>query len=416
MPGSMKSTSPAYITVRSPPFLASWDPVLLVLPAGFSELESSPPHPATTSASTPATANMARHCAANLICTNPPLGMGQGRITPVSAPVAAQRIRRGAPIADPPHRLVSRLRLEDHVLGALPEHGPAQLTELIAAFGDGQEMVPGELADDAREAGSPVREQDLRLAEAARVEQDLARCGVARVVLERQVGLEVAERDPGRLAAPADVEDLVAERQHRLEGGARGGRVGDPDGAELERAGGDAQVAHVSPFVGVSRRPLRATIWPSWKTVAPRRNVRTTLPRSGRPANGLSLWRSCSVGACRSWTSTSVRSASAPGCMPLGRRNRRAGFVEVSVATFSSVRRPLSSRSGSSVWQPAIPPQAAVNSPCFISGGHGEWSEATKAMSPIAFQSCSRSWALRSGGAHFARVPRCSRSSSVSVR
>src|SRR3954465_11392027 len=82
MPGSMKSTSPAYITVRSPPFLASWDPVLLVLPAGFSELESSPPHPATASASTPATANMARHCAANLICTNPPLQLGQGPPTP----------------------------------------------------------------------------------------------------------------------------------------------------------------------------------------------------------------------------------------------------------------------------------------------------------------------------------------------
>ena len=53
-----------------------------------------------------------------------------------------------------------------------------------------------------------VREEQLRLADAARVEQQLARGRVARRVLRPDAELEVAERDPVRLAAPAAVDDL----------------------------------------------------------------------------------------------------------------------------------------------------------------------------------------------------------------
>src|SRR5215211_3242586 len=139
---------------------------------------------------------MARHCAANLICTYPPLRIGAGASNPESPPVAPERSGQRGAVAGPAHPRVSRLRLEDHVLGALPQHRPAQIAELLCALGDRQEMVPGQLSDDAGEAGSAVREQDLGLAEPARVEQDLAGRRVARVVLEPEPGLEVPERYP----------------------------------------------------------------------------------------------------------------------------------------------------------------------------------------------------------------------------
>src|SRR5215212_838697 len=124
----MLSTSPAYRTDRSPPFLASCGAVLFC--AGFSEAESSsPPQPTTPTASTAATANMARQCAASLIWTYPPLRDGAGVSHPGSPPVAAQRNGRCAVPVGLAHRAVSRLRLEHHVLGSLPQHCPSQLAQ-----------------------------------------------------------------------------------------------------------------------------------------------------------------------------------------------------------------------------------------------------------------------------------------------
>ena len=71
----------------------------------------------------------------------------------------------------------------------------------------------------------PYGQEDLGLAEAAGVEQDLAGRRVARVVLEADADVEVAERDPGRLAAPAHVDDLLLERQQLRERLARLGRA-----------------------------------------------------------------------------------------------------------------------------------------------------------------------------------------------
>src|SRR5215213_1398110 len=318
--------------------------------------------------------------------------------------------------------------VEDDIQRALPQHGPAELPQLLAALGDRQEVVACELAHLAREQGAAVGEEDLRLAVAAGVEQDLAGRGVARVVLEAQPGAHVAERDPGRLPAPAYVDDLLAEREQPLErlAGPRG-VLALPAGREGEGPRGDRQIAHALILsCGVSSRPCApGATPPSWKTVRPRSSVRTTRARRGRPAKGLARWRSCrcsSPSGCSPPSSSSARSASAPASRrPFGSRRRRAGAPVTRSASGASGRpraAPSLSSSATVVSAPAIPPQAAAKPPAFIARGQGEWSEATIAMRPRArcSQSASHSAAGRSGGAHLASVPRRSRSSSVSAR
>ena len=73
---------------------------------------------------------------------------------------------------------------EDDVLGTVPERHLAERPEVLIALENGQEVVAGELADDAREPAAAVRQEDLGLAKAAGVEEDLAGRGVAGVVLE----------------------------------------------------------------------------------------------------------------------------------------------------------------------------------------------------------------------------------------
>ena len=68
--------------------------------------------------------------------------------------------------------------------------------EVLVALDHGQEVVARELADDARERAAAVGQEDLGLAVAAGVEEDLARRRVAGVVLEANADVEVAERDP----------------------------------------------------------------------------------------------------------------------------------------------------------------------------------------------------------------------------
>src|SRR5271166_6366406 len=65
--------------------------------------------------------------------------------------------------------------LEQNVLRALPQRQLAERGEILAAFHDGEKMVAGELADLAGEADAPVGQQDLGLADAAGVEDDVAR-------------------------------------------------------------------------------------------------------------------------------------------------------------------------------------------------------------------------------------------------
>ena len=104
-------------------------------------------------------------------------------------------------------------------LRALPQGLAPELPEFRGPFEHRGEVVPGERARLARERGRPVREQDLRLAHAARIEEDLPPRRVGGRVLRPEPGAELAERDPARLAAPARVDEPALERQQPPERG-----------------------------------------------------------------------------------------------------------------------------------------------------------------------------------------------------
>src|SRR5262249_3533871 len=135
--------------------------------------------------------------------------------------------------------------LEPDRLRALPERLDAELAQPLAALRDGQEVVAGELAGLRREAAVAVREQELGLRDAARVPEQLAGRRIARGVLERHAEVEVAERDPARLAGPADVDHALLVRQQALErlAGARRALVLEP-AREREGAARDPDLTH----------------------------------------------------------------------------------------------------------------------------------------------------------------------------
>ena len=154
----------------------------------------------------------------------------------------------------------------------------------------------------------------------------------------------------------------------------------------------DSGLASVDVRAGRTMRPAGgATITRSRATVHPRTIVRSIRPRRLRQRKGLRRWRDNSS-PLRSTSSearsTMTRSASAPGAIdPFPRRsNRRAGAADASVAIASSASPrggPSESRILSSVCPPAIPPQAAnASSPCFSSGGLGEWSDPIRSTCP----------------------------------
>src|SRR4051794_15490094 len=182
--------------------------------------------------------------------------------------------------------------VEHDVLRTFPQRLLAERAQVLVALDDSEEVVAGELADDAREQAAAVRQQDLGLAEAARVEQDLAGRGVARVVLEADADVELAQRDPRRLAAPAHVDDLLLEREQLRERGARLRRALLLEARrEGVRPGRDRQHGHavLSSVVcsGVTGRPRGgATTRPPATTVVPRTIVRAIRPRRVRPRYG----------------------------------------------------------------------------------------------------------------------------------
>ena len=136
-----------------------------------------------------------------------------------------------------------------------------------------------------------VGEEDLGLAQAAGVPEDLARGRVAGGVLGLAVeaDVEVAERDPGRFAAPADVDDLRVKRQQALEGRDGLGRLlGLQRALEGEGAGGDGQHGAASLRATGSAAAAAARLR---QASAPRSSVRTTRARSRRPIQGESGWR-----------------------------------------------------------------------------------------------------------------------------
>src|SRR4029450_953137 len=116
------------------------------------------------------------------------------------------------------------------------------LAKVVAAFDDRREVVPGELPRLRGEVDVAVREQDLGLRDASRVEDDLARVRIAGRVLRPEPQIEVAERDPAGLPGPADVDDPRLERQEAAECSDRLRRVRLLEACgELEPTGADAE-------------------------------------------------------------------------------------------------------------------------------------------------------------------------------
>src|SRR4051794_19579332 len=86
-----------------------------------------------------------------------------------------------------PHMTPNLRALEHDVQCPLPEHVLAERAQLVDALDDRQEVVAGELADDAREHAAAVGEQQLGLADPAGIPQHLAGGGMAGGVLRRVI-------------------------------------------------------------------------------------------------------------------------------------------------------------------------------------------------------------------------------------
>ncbi len=102
-----------------------------------------------------------------------------------------------------------RHRLEPNILRALPQRQLPHLAQLLAAALDGEKVVAGELAELAGELACAVREEDLGLAVATRIKEDLAGGRVARRVLEADAELILTQRYPTRLPAPSRMNELL---------------------------------------------------------------------------------------------------------------------------------------------------------------------------------------------------------------
>src|SRR6266851_4547393 len=108
-------------------------------------------------------------------------------------------------------------------------------------------MVARQLAHLAAEDRRTVGEQDLGFADAARIQQQVSGRRVARVILVAEVQVEVAERDPGGLSAPARLDETGLEWQHRREPRTRPGRPLDLEpGIEFKAADSDPYSFHVA--------------------------------------------------------------------------------------------------------------------------------------------------------------------------
>src|ERR1700682_204551 len=111
-------------------------------------------------------------------------------------------------------------------------------------------MVAGELSHLARKMHAAIGQQDFGFADAAGIENDLARRGIAGVVLVTDAKIEISERHPDPLAAPAHMDGLALER-HRLAKRRAGLRrqLLFETGLEGEVAGMDDELAHLRILV-----------------------------------------------------------------------------------------------------------------------------------------------------------------------
>ena len=120
---------------------------------------------------------------------------------------------------------------------------------MLGSVDDGQEVIASQLSDLAAEAHAAIGEQDLGLANAAGMEEELTRNGVTRGVLVAEAEIKPTEWDPACLSAPSARGSTLAVRQHALKSEAsqrsRGAFKACP---ERERATGDTDIYHDHPL------------------------------------------------------------------------------------------------------------------------------------------------------------------------
>src|SRR5262249_17296933 len=134
-------------------------------------------------------------------------------------------------------------------LGALPERQAAELGELLPALEDRREVVARERTGLRCECTVAVREEQLRLADPAGIEQELARGRGAGRVLCADAELAVAPGNPVRLAAPATMDDPVLEWKDPAERRDGAGSVFFEEARAEGVAGGD-DLEHAADATG----------------------------------------------------------------------------------------------------------------------------------------------------------------------
>ena len=236
-----------------------------------------------------------------------------------------------------------------------------------------------------------VREQDLGLAHAARVDQDLARCRVARGVLGADAEVEVAERDPGRLAAPAHVDHPVAERES-AGGTPRRCAASARSSKRASKVNGPAVILTslmaCSFGSGVTSRPAPGSGGRPRTSTRGHAGAQLAADERAEARGGSAAPRARGCGRRRGRRAPGrrrrpTRCGPCGSREPVGRRRRQ----EPARAAAGRGRAPCPSPSSSSasVCAPAIPPQTSNASPrSFSSGGDGEWSEADERDVPAA--------------------------------
>src|SRR6266850_7690446 len=146
--------------------------------------------------------------------------MMSASITPSDVTTRPPRIARSATLAARPPRHSGDL-FDREVQRALPQHLAAELREALVPLDHRREVISCELPHLAREAAGAVWKEDLHLRDPAGIDQDLARRGMAGVVLVVDADALLTHRHPGRLSAPAHVHELAPEGQQLPNRGAR---------------------------------------------------------------------------------------------------------------------------------------------------------------------------------------------------
>src|SRR5450755_4076773 len=91
-----------------------------------------------------------------------------------------------------------------NILRTFPQDAASQFAQMLAALDDREKVVACQLSNFAGETGSPIRKEYLGLTISTWVQQDLARCRMAGMVLEiANAKVALPQRYPARLAAPA---------------------------------------------------------------------------------------------------------------------------------------------------------------------------------------------------------------------